>query len=230
MQPRTYLRRRGRLTRGQARAWNEHQRQWVLTEPQGPVDWSAWFARPAKLGIEIGFGMGHALLSWAGQAADWNLLGIDVYQPGVGALLLGVEQARLSNVRVINDDARTAVAQCFMPASVAEIRIFFPDPWPKQRHHKRRLIQPDFVLAMARCLCPGARVLLATDWEDYADSMLDVMNASPHFTNLHPANGFAPRPAARPLTRFESRGLRLGHGVWDLAYERTGPLTAENAR
>jgi tRNA (guanine-N7-)-methyltransferase len=226
VQSRPYLRRRGRPTRGQARAWDAHQ-DLVLTDPDGLVDWPAQFDRSARLGIEIGFGTGQALLSWAQQAADWNLLGIDVYQPGIGALLLGIEQAQLSNIRVIQSDARLALGHCFAEASVAEIRIFFPDPWPKTRHRKRRLLQPDFVLEMARCMMPGARVLLATDWEGYADSMLKVLEASVHFSNLHSASRFAPRPVARPLTRFETRGLRLGHDVWDLAFARTGVVTGE---
>ena len=220
MHSRTYLRRRGRLTRGQARAWQQHRARLVLEVADEPVDWPAWFGRDASLGVEIGFGMGDALLSWAETRADWNLLGIDVYQPGIGALLLGVERAGLDNVRVLAADARQAMAQCFAPDSVAEIRIFFPDPWPKKRHHKRRLIQAEFVAALARCLRPEAQLLLATDWQDYAQSMRAVMEQADDFINAYPGMEFAPRPAARPLTRFEQRGLRLGHEVWDLAYTK----------
>ena len=227
MHTRTYLRRRGRLTRGQARAWQQHHDQLVLEEPDEPVDWSTWFGRDASLGVEIGFGMGDALLSWAQQDADWNLLGIDVYQPGIGALLLGVERAGLDNVRVLAADARQAMARCFAPDSVGEIRIFFPDPWPKKRHHKRRLIQPEFVAVLARCLRPGARLLLATDWQDYAQSMHSVMEQADGFTCAYPGMEFAPRPVARPLTRFEARGLRLGHEVWDLAYIKTAAVEAK---
>ncbi len=226
MQQRTYLRRRGRLTRGQARAWQQHHDQLVREDADEPVDWAAWFGRDAKLGVEIGFGMGDALLSWAQQDPDWNLLGIDVYQPGIGALLLGVERAGLDNIRVLAGDARHAMARCFAPESVAEIRIFFPDPWPKKRHHKRRLVQPEFVAALARCLRPGARLLLATDWRDYAQSMLSVMAQADGFANAHPGAEFAPRPDARPLTRFEARGLRLGHEVWDLAYTKKAVIEA----
>jgi tRNA (guanine-N7-)-methyltransferase len=215
------------LTKGQARAWREHREELVLEAPHGPVDMRDWFGRPGKLGIEIGFGMGQALVAWAQEAEDWNLLGIDVYQPGIGALLLGVEHAGLGNIRVLADDARRALAECISPGSVDEIRIFFPDPWPKKRHHKRRLIQSEFVASMARCLAPGARLLLATDWEDYAQSMLRVMTAAPDFRNLSPSASFSTRPNARPLTRFEARGLRLGHSVWDLAYEKIPRPTAE---
>lgn len=229
MESRTYVRRRGRLTRGQARAWRERG-DLVLENPHGPVDWQAWFARSGRLGVEVGFGMGHALVAWAKEAPDWNLVGIDVYQPGVGALLLGVEEAGLDNVRVIVADARDVLASCFLEGSVDEVRIFFPDPWPKKRHHKRRLIQPEFVAALARCLCPGGRLLLATDWEDYAHAMLQILNATPEFSNMHPGTGYAPRPATRPQTRFETRGLRLGHGVWDLAYRREAPPTPESDR
>lgn len=217
---RTYVRRRGRLTRGQARAWREHHDALVLEQAGDIVDWPGWFARTGPLGVEIGFGMGQALLSWAESAPEWNLVGIDVYQPGVGSLLLGVEQRKLQNVRVLAMDARLALAECFAPASVSEIRIFFPDPWPKARHHKRRLIQPDFVATLAAALEPGGRLLLATDWEDYAEWMRRVMAQSTEFVDEHPRSDFAPRPATRPLTRFEARGLDLGHSVWDLAYTK----------
>tara|TARA_A100001037_G_scaffold42772_1_gene33738 strand:+ start:4311 stop:4982 length:672 start_codon:yes stop_codon:yes gene_type:complete len=217
---RTYLRRRGRLTRGQARAWNQYHEQMVAQAPGDQPDWSRWFGRSAPLGVEIGFGMGHALVAWAQARPQWNLVGVDVYQPGVGSLLLGLEAAELDNVRVLEMDARLALSACFESASIDEARVFFPDPWPKKRHHKRRLIQPPFVDDLAAVLKPGAQLLIATDWEDYAHWIRQVLRGSDDFVDLYPDQASAPRPETRPETRFEARGVRLGHTVCDLAYVR----------
>jgi tRNA (guanine-N7-)-methyltransferase len=214
---RPYLRRRGRITRGQARALEAH-RGWILTPEDAPVAWPERFGREAPLGVEIGFGAGQALLDWAEAAPDMNLVGIDVYQPGIGALLVGREARDLENLLVIEGDAETAMEAFFESASVAEIRIFFPDPWPKKRHHKRRLIQKPFVALLGDRLIDGGRLRLATDWQPYAEWMLEMLEAEPNLENQ--AADYAERFEGRPVTRFEARGQRLGHEVWDLAYRR----------
>ena len=215
----SYLRHRGRLTKGQRRALENAGPQWLVGQGAGVVDWSAEFSRQAPLGVEIGFGMGHALLAWAQAAPAWNLLGIEVYQPGIGALLLRAKLAELSNLRLLDDDAGHALQNTCSPGSLQEVRIFFPDPWPKNRHHKRRLIQPGFVKLLASRLAPGGTLLLATDWQPYARWMLQCLEAESSLANLS-TDGFASHRATRPVTRFEARGQRLGHEVWDLAYRK----------
>jgi tRNA (guanine-N7-)-methyltransferase len=191
----------------------------LLTLEQ-PFDLGEAFGREAPLGVEIGFGMGHALAAWAAAAPDWNLLGIEVYEPGIGALLLALKQASLDNVRVAEADAAAFLAEAMAPASIDELRVFFPDPWPKKRHHKRRLIQDEFVALAASRLKAGGRLLLATDWQPYAEWMLEVLERST-LENLAPSgSGFAPRAPERIVTRFEARGERLGHDVWDLSFRR----------
>lgn len=217
---RTYLRRRGRMTRAQQRALQTLATEQVLVVAESTTPASSLFDRAAPLGVEIGFGMGQALLAWAADKPDWNLLGIEVYQPGIGSLLLGAEREALPNLRVLEGDAEQALEIHLAPDSVAEFRIFFPDPWPKKRHHKRRLVQPDFIRLLASRLIPGGRVLLATDWGPYADWMLEVLNSEPALRNLAASGGFAERAGERVTTRFEARGARLGHDVWDLAFER----------
>ena len=224
--PLTYLRRRGRMTKGQRRALETLGSKCVISaatlSESTPVQLANQFGSNAKTGLEIGFGMGHALVHWAQRAADWNLYGIEVYQPGIGALLLGLEQHSLNNVRVIECDAQSAISELFDGESLDEIRIFFPDPWPKKRHHKRRLIQPDFVELITSRLVGNGRLLLATDWQPYARWMLEVLESQAGLVNTVGA-GYAPRSNARPITRFEARGERLGHDVWDLSYRKVCP-------
>lgn len=172
------------------------------------------FGRQAPLGLEIGFGMGQALLDWATERPDWNLLGLEIYAPGTGALLLGIERLGLANLRTLEVPAEIALQDGLLPASLDEVRIFFPDPWPKARHHKRRLIQPGFVALLAERLRPGGRLWLATDWAPYADWMQTVLAGEPQFVPDVTA------AAARVETRFEARGRRLGHGITDLVYRR----------
>lgn len=207
------------MTRGQHRALDELAASRVFAVGEAGPDWPEVFGRQAPLGVEIGFGMGQALLSWAQHQPDWNLLGIEVYQPGIGALLLGAQRDGLDNLRVLEGDAEQAFAANIAPDSLDEVRIFFPDPWPKKRHHKRRLVQPAFITLLASRLKPGGRLLLATDWEPYAHWMLEVLAAEPQLENLSPV-GFAQRAPERVITRFEARGTRLGHDVWDLAFRR----------
>ena len=210
-----YVRRRGRMTRGQARALSELREQFCINPER------AEFAANAKpVGIEIGFGMGHATLAWAQQRPDWTLFGIEVYEPGIGALMLQLEEARIDNLRIIEADARTLFEEWLPAASIDQINIFFPDPWPKKRHASRRIIQPDTLALFASRLKESGSLRLATDWQPYAQWMLECGNAEPSLTNVTPDGKFADRPAERPVTRFEQRGLRLGHGVWDLCYEK----------
>ena len=212
-----YVRRRGRMTRGQDRAFRELASEYVLTYEELPEDWAAWFGRTAPLGVEVGFGMGQALIDWAESAPDMNLIGIEVYVPGIGSLLREMQARELTNLRVIDANAEQVFATAIKDASLTEVRVFFPDPWPKKRHHKRRLIHPGFVHRVGQCLVPDGQLLMATDWASYAEQMLEVGDAESLLENCH--GGFAPR-AVRPTTRFEARGHRHGHEVWDLAYRR----------
>ena len=224
---RSFVIRRGRSTAAQERALEELWPQFGIEFSEKPLDLDALFGRRARTMVEIGFGAGEALLSFARENPDMNCLGIEVHPPGVGHLLLGVQGAALTNVRVLMHDAVEILERQIPPASLCLAHIFFPDPWPKKRHHKRRLIQPEFVALLARALAPGATLRLATDWEHYAMHMRDVLDASPQFDNRAGALGFVERASARPLTRFELRGQRLGHSVWDLEYERREEVTGD---
>lgn len=211
-----YVRRRGRMTRGQARALSDLRSHYCVDVTQ-----QAFVAQSAPLGIEIGFGMGQATLAWAQQNPDWNLLGIEVYEPGIGALMLQMEEADIDNLRIVEADART-LFEDWLPAHCADqINIFFPDPWPKKRHAARRIIQPDTMKLFCSRLKSGGSLRLATDWQPYAQWMLEVGNAAAGLVNMAPDAAYAQRPAQRPITRFEQRGMRLGHGVWDLWYKKT---------
>jgi tRNA (guanine-N7-)-methyltransferase len=216
---RSFVRREGRMTPAQEAAL---ERLWgrfgIAAESQ--IDTTVAFGRQAPLSIEIGFGTGDHLAASALARPDWNFIGIEVHRPGVGRLLQVVEQREIGNVRVACHDAVEVLRDRLPAGSVDEVVIFFPDPWPKKKHHKRRLIQQDFAELLARVLRPGGRLRLATDWKDYADHMLEVFNAAAGFANAAVDGRFVPRPADRPLTRFENRGLRLGHEVFDLEYRR----------
>ncbi|MFW6092322.1 MAG: tRNA (guanosine(46)-N7)-methyltransferase TrmB [Pseudomonadota bacterium] len=203
------------MTRAQARALETLSERYCLESGDGPLDPVRAFGRSAPLGLEIGYGMGQALLEWARERPDWNLLGVEVYQPGVGSALLGIEREALENVRLVEGPAEQLVEARLPPESLDEVRIFFPDPWPKKRHHKRRLIQSPFVATLAERLRPGALLWVATDWEPYAEWIVEVLDAEPSL--IRQERETAP---ARPRTRFESRGLARGHRVWDLRYQR----------
>jgi tRNA (guanine-N7-)-methyltransferase len=216
---RLYLRRRGRATPAQLRALTEHYDDYCI-DAGTAVDWTKSFGRNAPLAIEIGFGMGDALVDMATRQPQWNCVGIDVYRPGIGALVNVAEQRGLDNVRVVEGDARLSLATQFAAATLQQINVFFPDPWPKKKHHKRRLVTPEFIdLAVSR-LVPGGRLLLATDWQAYSAVMLTVLEAAPGIRNLAGPGNFASKPPERGETRFEARGKALGHDVWDLAFER----------
>ena len=182
------------------------------------IDLNAVFGRPAPKILEIGFGMGDATAVIAAAHSEQDYLGIEVHSPGVGSLLLQTEVRALSNLKIIQHDAVEVLRDMIPDGSLAGVHIFFPDPWHKTRHNKRRLIKPDFVAQLARKLSPGGYLHTATDWEDYAVQILAVLSAEPALTNT--ADGYAPRPDYRPLTKFEQRGIRLGHGVWDIVFKK----------
>ncbi|HVP32539.1 MAG TPA: tRNA (guanosine(46)-N7)-methyltransferase TrmB [Steroidobacteraceae bacterium] len=218
---RSFVTRAGRVTAAQQRALAELAPKYAVgVEAQGPLDLARLFARAAPCTLEIGFGNGENLVALAHAHPERNYLGVEVHRPGVGRLLLAVEERQLANVRVICQDAVEVLERRIAPASLAEILILFPDPWPKKRHHKRRLIQAPFVALLERALAPGGVLRLATDWQPYALEMLAALGAAPGLVNLAAGGGFAPRPAERMPTRFERRGVRLGHEVWDLAFSR----------
>jgi tRNA (guanine-N7-)-methyltransferase len=215
---RSFVIRGGRITDAQQRALETSWPKFGIEFSPEPLDLDAVFGRSAPRVCEIGFGNGEHLLELATAHPDRDYLGIEVHRPGVGRLLLGVEQRELSNVRVICHDAVEVLQHQIPPASLDELLILFPDPWPKKRHHKRRLIQPAFVELAASRLRHGGLIRLATDWEPYAQQMLEVLSSCSALENLSPHGGFVERPEERRATRFERRGERLGHGVWDLAF------------
>jgi tRNA (guanine-N7-)-methyltransferase len=212
---RSYVRREGRITTRQQVALNSLGDKFGL-DPKGSLsNLATVFGQDVPCVLEIGFGMGHSLLAMAKAMPDKNFIGVEVYRPGIGSLLAGLETQGLSNVRVYCADAKEVLTHCLPDASLQGIQIFFPDPWPKKRHHKRRLITADFVRLLSKKLQLNGYLHLATDWQDYAQQMLQVVSEDSNFYNPY-TNGFAPRPTARPLTKFEKRGEKLGHAVWDL--------------
>lgn len=217
---RSFVLRQGRTTPAQQRAFDVHWRRWGLDFQGRPRDFDAVFGRAAPRIVEIGFGNGEQLERAAREDPARDYVGIEVHRPGVGRLLNALAAAGLGNVRVYRHDAVEVLRDEVAPGSLAEIRICFPDPWPKKRHHKRRLVQPDFVALAASRLVAGGLLQLATDWEDYAHHMLDVLDACPLLANRAGTGGFSARPAWRITTHFERRGRHLGHGVWDLVHER----------
>jgi len=195
--------------------------KWGLPWQPHPLDLAEVFGREAPRVLEIGFGMGETTAQIAAADPETDFLGVEVYTAGCGALLRRIAEHNLTNLRIIQHDAMEVVRDMIQASTLDRIQIFFPDPWPKARHHKRRLIRPDFVEELAIRLKPGGILHCATDWAPYADVMLEVLSANPALqTQSTTPDGFAPRPAHRPLTRFESRGLRLGHDVFDMVYQR----------
>jgi tRNA (guanine-N7-)-methyltransferase len=215
---RSFVTRAGRTTAGQARARESLGPRYMVDYRPQPLDFAQAFGREAPVILEIGFGMGEATAHIAGLMPDKDFLCCEVHEPGVGALLKRIGENGLANIRIVQHDAVEVLQQMVPPASLAGAHIFFPDPWHKLRHHKRRLVQPPLVQLLASRLRPGGYLHCATDWENYAEQMLQVLGAEPLLRNT--AEGYAPKPGYRPLTKFENRGLRLGHGVWDLVFER----------
>ena len=211
--------RAGRMTPGQQRGWDEGFPQYGLSAEQGALDWDDQFGASGRRVVEIGFGMGDSLIQMAQADPNAQFVGIEVHRPGVGRLLSRVLAEQIQNVRVYAEDAVDVFAQSLSPESLDAIHIFFPDPWHKKRHHKRRLIQPAWVRELTQRLKAGAYLHLATDWEPYAEHMFDVLDDVPSLVNASGTPRVAvPRPEYRPLTKFEARGERLGHRVQDLVY------------
>lgn len=217
--PRTFVRRQGRITHAQRRALQAHSDLLIDQTHGGMVEAQALFGRRAPLWLEIGFGNGDTLAALAAARPDHDFLGIEVHRPGIGRLLLALEKHALRNVRIAACDAVEVVERRIADASVSRILILFPDPWPKKRQHKRRMLQPAFARTLAAKLLPGGVLHLATDWPDYAEQMLDVLNDVPGLRNCA-GEGYARPPDYRIPTRFELRGRRLGHPVHDLLFER----------
>ena len=218
---RSFVIRAGRITPAQQRALDELWPRFGVAFAPGMLDAGRLFGRAAPLTIEIGFGNGDNLLDLAAAHPERDFLGIEVHRSGVGRVLLALTSRQLHNVRLICHDAVEDLGQQIPPGSVDEILILFPDPWPKKRHHKRRLIQAPFATLAASRLAPGGVLRLATDWQPYAQEMLETLATIPELVNLDSGGSFVPRPAERERTRFERRGERLGHEVWDLAFRRT---------
>ena len=217
---RSFVIRGGRLTEGQERALTELWPQYGIDHSSALLDLHQHFGRTAPRMLEIGFGAGEALLEFAATHPEFDCLGAEVHRPGVGRVLMQAQATQLTNLRVICHDVVEVLQQQLAENSLDLIHIFFPDPWHKKRHHKRRLIQPAFVALLARVLKSGGTLRLATDWEDYAMQMLAVISANSSFNNIASGGEFSDRLQARPLTRFERRGQRLGHGVWDLQFSK----------
>ena len=217
---RSFVTRSGRITSAQERALQELWPRYGLEPGAAPLDLDAIFGRRARRVAEIGFGNGDNLLALAASRPQEDFLGIEVHRPGVGRLLLQLEERALGNVRVLCRDAVEVLERDLGACGLDEILILFPDPWPKKRHHKRRLIQPPFVTLLAERLRDGGVLRLATDWEPYAAEMLATLSVEPRLRNVAAGGGFVPRPAERSPTRFELRGERLGHRVWDLEFTR----------
>ena len=206
----------GRVTTGQAKAFAELGSTFVLPFQTAPLDMVAAFGRSAPVILEIGFGMGEATAHIAQVRPDDNFLCCEVHEPGVGALLKRIGEHKLDNIRILQHDAVEVLAHMLPEGSLQGIHVFFPDPWHKKKHNKRRLIQAPFLAKLVNRLAPGGYIHCATDWEPYAQQMLEVLSAEPQLRNS--TDGFAPRPSYRPTTKFEKRGLRLGHGVWDVIF------------
>jgi len=215
---RSFVLRQGRMSPAQSQAITRLWPRYGIDHAAAPLDLERTFARRAPVVLEIGCGMGETTAAIANARRDTDFIGVEVHGPGVGALLARIDALGLTNVRVIRHDAVDVVADMIAPASLAGVHVFFPDPWPKKRHHKRRLLQPAFVSDLAARIAVGGYFHAATDWEDYATQMLATLAAEPLLRNT--VSGFAPRPASRPLTKFEARGQRLGHAVFDLVFER----------
>ena len=216
---RSFVLRAGRIGPGQQRALDELGPRFVLPYRAEALDFAATFGRSAPTVLEIGFGMGDATAQIAAALPGTDFVGIEVHAPGVGALLKRIGEQGLTNLRLVQHDAVEVLQQMIAPASLAGVHLYFPDPWHKKRHHKRRLVQPAFAALLATRLAPGGYLHCATDWEPYAQQMLEVLSAEPMLANTAP--GYAPRPALRPQTKFEARGLKLGHGVWDLLFTKS---------
>jgi len=217
---RSFVVRAGRMTAAQERAWRDLWPRYGIETAGEQLDLAAAFGREAPRTLEIGFGNGETLATLAAAHPERDYLGIEVHRPGVGHLMLRAAELSLANLRIVCRDAVEVLEQCLPPDSLDEALLYFPDPWPKKRHHKRRIVQPRFVDLLASRLHCGGVLRMATDWQPYAEQMLAVASQCAALRNEAVDGGYVPRPASRPVTRFERRGQRLGHGVWDLAFRR----------
>lgn len=215
---RSFVLRAGRMGPGQQRALAELGPRYVLPFQQAPLALHEVFGRSAPCVLEIGFGMGDATAQVAAAMPEHDLIGVEVHEAGVGALLKRIGEAALSNIRIVQHDAVEVLQHMIPPDTLAGVHLWFPDPWHKKRHHKRRLVQPPFVALVASRIAPGGYLHCATDWQPYAEQMLEVLSSTPTLRNT--SDAYALKPAWRPQTKFERRGLNLGHGVWDLVFQR----------
>jgi tRNA (guanine-N7-)-methyltransferase len=215
---RSFVVRPGRLTEGQRNAIERSWPELGLEVADGPVDLERVFNRRADTVLEIGFGMGASLMEMAANQPELNYIGIEVHPPGVGSLLLGCEERALENIRVYREDAVEVLKNCIANESLSGVQLYFPDPWPKKRHHKRRIVQPEFIALAGAKLVRGGFLHMATDWQQYAEYMLQVMAGQTAFVNSAGTGKYSEKPQWRPKTKFELRGERLGHGVWDLLF------------
>ena len=218
---RSFVKRAGRTTEGQQKALEDVWPVMGLEVKNGPVVFSEVFGRDAPVVLEIGFGMGDSLLEMASHEPEKNYIGIEVHTPGVGRLLSNANDEGLTNIRIYAEDAIEVMAQCIPDNSLDVLQLFFPDPWHKKRHHKRRIVQPDFAQNLRKKLKVGGYFHMATDWENYAEHMMEVMSAAEGYTNKMGEGQYSPQPEWRPVTKFQKRGERLGHGMWDLMFEKT---------
>jgi tRNA (guanine-N7-)-methyltransferase len=218
-QVKSFVRREGRMTAAQTRALTELFPQWGISSNEG-LSFEEIFHNSHPVVLEIGFGMGDSLLEMAAASPHLNFIGIEVHRPGIGVLLNQIEARGLTNIRVMEGDAVEILEQGVPNESLSRVNLFFPDPWHKSRHHKRRIVQPKFLGLLARKLVPGGMFHAATDWENYAEHMMEVLSSSSQFFNLYGEGAFSPDSMDRPETKFERRGIKLGHGVWDLVFLR----------
>jgi len=217
----SFVLRAGRMTEGQQKAMETVWPHMGLELSQRMLDLTEVFGRGAAVVLEIGFGMGDSLIEMAKHQPEKNYIGIEVHRPGVGRLLSNAEKEGLSNIRVFCDDAIEVLAQCIPDGSLSTVQLFFPDPWHKKKHNKRRIVQLAFAETIRKKLKVGGQFHMATDWENYAEHMMEVMSAAPGYRNVAGDQAYSPQPEWRPVTKFQKRGERLGHGVWDLMFERT---------
>lgn len=214
----SFVLRAGRISNRQQQGLDEYLKWYELPVCDNPWDLKTIFGREAETIVEIGFGMGGSLLEMAEKQPDRNFIGIEVHRAGIGSLVADLREKAITNVRIATVDAVAVFKQQLTNESLAGVQIFFPDPWHKKRHHKRRLIQPEFVQLITQRLKPGGFIHCATDWQDYAEHIKTVLETQPSLLNCQSDGGYSPRPETRPLTKFEQRGQRLGHGVWDLIF------------
>ncbi len=217
---RSYVVRAGRMTEAQRKAYDTGWSDYGLKLADGLIDTDSVFSRAGTKVLEIGFGMGDSLLQMAAAEPDTDFIGIEVHPPGVGTLINGAIAQNIGNLRVYLADANDVLEECFAPQSIDRLQLYFPDPWHKKKHNKRRIVQPEFVQLVREKLRPGGVLHMATDWQHYAEQMLETLDEAEGFENTAGRGHYSERPGYRPLTKFEKRGERLGHGVWDLIYRK----------